>query len=113
MNYIIVGLLASFIPINIIGINNNVKLRHLVLYTPIGLAIFNLLYLSIITKFTDNYWFIGFLASIFISSFGRFIMRIPQDILEMQNPNMFHLYALIIWSLYYGIIGKFIISKCD
>ncbi len=114
---LIIGLLASFVPIYMTSykfINNctknGINYPQLVRNTPIIFAILNIILIPLFNYFNINNWFIiGAIFSIIYSSMGRFISGIPTKVFELENPNYFHLYALIIWTLFYGFFIQYII----
>ncbi len=55
-----------------------------------------------------NFFLIGVIFAIYYSSIGRFYANIPTRVFELENPNMFHVYAVIIWGLFFGFIVRFL-----
>ncbi len=51
--------------------------------------------------------FTGVILGIVYSSIGRFIGRVPQTVFEM-NPNLFQVYAVILWPIVYLFIDYLI-----
>lgn len=113
---LVLGLIASFVPIIMIGYqierDDSIEFDYInfVRNAPIFFAIFNLIYIYIIDNYTniDNYFIIGAIAGLIISSFGRFIMDIPTKVFKLPDPNMFHIYGMVTWSLFYGVIFKYL-----
>ena len=113
---IIIGLLASFVPLYLISIEfknncnkNNINFPQLVRSIPISFAIINIILIPFLNFLGIYNWFlIGAVLSIVYSSMGRFISKIPQKIFEMENENYFHIYAFFIWTLFYGFFIGYI-----
>jgi hypothetical protein len=113
---IIIGLLASLIPIIIISYSikkdneiNNQKYKNFdnlfFVQTIIFFVLFNSIFIPAIENSDYNeFYYKGLIAGLLISSFGRFVMNIPTIVLKMGNPNWFHVYAIITWSIFYEII---------
>ncbi len=114
---LVIGLLAAFVPIYLTSyeykdncIKNGINYLNIVRNTPIIFAILNIILIPLFNILgITNWYIIGALFSIIYSSMGRFISQIPQKVFEMNNPNYFHLYALIIWTLFYGIFIQYIV----
>jgi hypothetical protein len=117
--YLVIGLIASLVPILLVGSSAekdpsiDLNYYEFVRYTSMFFMIFNLIYLSLM-EYLDvkNYFLIGAIAALLISSYGRFVQEIPTKIFKLENPNMFHVYALLIWTPYYGIIGQSLEYMC-
>ena len=119
--YFIIGIIATFVPLNLIGAKMredptiSYKYINLVKYGPIMFGLFNVALFYVTHKLNiNNFWIIGVIASIFISSYGRFVQEIPTKVFKMKNPNMFHVQALLVWCLFYGIVAQFVLRhiKC-
>ena len=111
--FIIIGLIASLIPITLISreVNKsgvNFDIHQIIKYGPLFFVIFNVFYLSITNVILKNTLLnnvsVGVIAGIIISSYGRFIQNIPTKVFKMKDPNMFHIYAMIFWGVYYGVM---------
>jgi len=118
VTYFIIGIIASLVPLNLIGLAKekdpsiDINYYQMVRYAPIVFGIFNVIFLSIINKFFPklNYFIVGAMAAIIISSYGRFVQNIPTKVFKMKNPNMFHVNAVITWSLFYGIVVNYLLK---
>lgn len=111
---IIVGFLLSFVPIFLTSFKfdkmkkNDVNYKNIVRFAPFLFSFLHTIFMIIFEKYKIKNWYIiGATMSIIYSSIGRFLLDFPKKIFEMQNENMFHLYALIIWTIVYGLIGSF------
>ena len=63
----------------------------------------NVILLPLFSKLNiQNYYIIGAILSLLYSSTARYLGS-PQNLLKI-NPNTFQLKALVIWTLYYGLI---------
>ena len=115
--YFIIGIIASLVPIYLIGIakenDENIDLNYFqfVRWAPLFFGIFNIILLFIMNIIgLNNCWIIGIIAGTIISSVDRFIQKIPTKVFKMGNPNLFHIYAIIVWGLFYGLIVKNILT---
>lgn len=117
---IIVGLLAAYVPINAMGtyLNNNnctkngFSIVSTTRYTPLFFALLFPVVMSIIRRFGlhTNLYIVGFIFGIVISSIGRFIFKIPTRLFEMENPFMFHVYAIVVWTMFFLFMGRMVYS---
>ncbi len=109
---IIVGLIASFVPIYMMSyqfkdcVKNGYNYPQTVRMLPIMFIILNIILLPLLNKFFNikNYFIIGAIMSIIYSTIGR-LQGVPQKLFNM-NPNLFQLSALVIWTLFYGLVIK-------
>lgn len=114
------GIIASFVPIIATSTKytdrsqkGGIRYIDIVRWSPILLAAINIIGMKIFRKAgIYNLFTIGAILSVVISGFGRFIVNIPTKIFEMKNPNLFHVYALFTWTIFYGIIGTFFYNLC-
>ena len=114
--YFVIGLIASFIRIVLIGqyleknpdLQKELNYYQFVRYSPIFFGIFNIVFLFIMNNYFPKVgmWYGGILAGLLISSYGRFVQKIPTKIFKMDNPNMFHVWAAVIWCLFYGLFAQ-------
>ncbi len=108
------GLILAYVPIISMSyyfdketVKNEFSYTNMIRSVPIIFLILNILSMAIFrTLNINNMFIIGIIMSIIYSSIGRFMFNIPTRVFDMNNPNMFHIYALITWSLVYGIIGN-------
>lgn len=115
---IIIGLLASFVPMVLLSNAFNKKGTHIIgkhnmfgnfIYLPIMFAVINIIMLPILSYFNiKNYFLIGAILSVIYSSIGRFT-GIPQQVFN-TDPNMFQFNAVALWALYYGIVIRWLIK---
>lgn len=114
---IVIGIISSFVPIILLsyafGKNNgcnilNFKYPQMVRMLLIMFIIINVLAFPLFKKLNiKNYFIIGAILSVIYSSIGRF-SGVPQQLLKM-NPNKFQFNALILWTLFYGLIIKYLV----
>ncbi len=117
VKYFVYGLLATYVPLNLMGTHfhqanvftkNNFPFINIIRYTPIIFGIINVIVFSILHWIgIKNFFLIGAIFSLIYSSMGRWISEVPQRVFEM-DPNQFQLQALIVWVLFYGIFIQFI-----
>ncbi len=117
-NYIIkdfiFGMLAAYVPIMAISSTfkdkmdkNGINYASFVRWTPFMFGIINAVFMALFRSLgIHNFIVIGAIFSIIYSGIGRFYAKIPTLLFEMKDPNMFHLYALVTWTLFYGIFGS-------
>lgn len=107
--YLIVGLLSSVLPLIIVYcyLHNDSKYFDSIKYYPILYALFNMVLLYSIEQFYPdmNMFVVGALAGVLLTSYDRFVTRIPAMI-GMKDPSLYHLYMIPVWSLWYGIVVK-------
>jgi len=110
----IFGALAGYVPITLMSFQYNkgalvknghsyIKMARTVAWM---FAFANILIMALMRVLgIKNLFVIGFISAMIFSSYGRFIANVPRDIFEMKNENWFHVYAAIIWTLFYGVGG--------
>ncbi len=111
---ITIGLIASFVPIVLMSFafekNNGCSISdknypQMIRSLIIMFVVLNVVLLPLLSKLNiKNYYIIGAILSVVYSSTGRF-SGIPQKIFKI-DPNMFQLNALVLWTLYYGLLIK-------
>jgi len=111
---ITIGLIASFVPIVLMSFafekNDGCSISdknypQIVRTMLIMFVVLNVILLPLLSKFKiKNYFIIGAILSVVYSTTGRF-SGIPQKIFKI-DPNMFQLNALVLWTLYYGLVVK-------
>lgn len=122
---VIVGLLASFVPIYAMNpyftdqncMKNGISYLNIVRIMPIFFAIITPILMMIfrylgLNKNTWSWLVIGFIYAMVISSIGRFMVGIPTKVMEMENPNMFHIFAIITWVLFFSLLAKNVYGIC-
>lgn len=107
--YFIVGLLSSIIPIFIIYlfIRENAGAEFdTIKYYPILYALFTMVLLyAIEVIYPDmNMFVVGALAGLFLTSFDRFVTKVPT--LIGVTPATYQLSMIVVWSLWYGFVIK-------
>lgn len=109
----VAGLIASFVPLTAMSFKfdnrdctkNGFSFTNAVRTIPIFFGIINVIVFYLLRLLgIRNFFLIGFIFAIIYSSFGRFVSGVPTKVFDMENPNYFHLYAIITWGLFYGII---------
>jgi len=116
--YTISGIIASLIPINLIGssIDNIDDFRPTIKYTPLMFASINVVIYLVTYSFNidmtkyENHFILGVIMGLIILSIGRFIFDIPIKVFKMKNPNYFHIGGMVTWGLYYGFINQYILK---
>ena len=121
--YFVIGLIASLVPLKLIAhqletdpsVQKEINYYQFVKFSPLLFGIFNVIFLYIMNEYFPevNLWATGVIAGLLISSYGRFVQKLPTKVFKMTNPNIFHLYATIVWSIFYGFIAKNILNTCD
>jgi len=117
----IVGLLAGYVPIHAMGSHlgkkcekNGFSFNTMARFTPLMLAVLFPIIMGILRylspKWSKNYWVLGLIFALIISSIGRFGFDIPRKVFEMENPNWFHVYAIVTWELFFHIIARLVYS---
>ena len=114
---IIVGLLAGYVPINAMGSQmgkecekNGFSFVSAARFTPLMFAVLFPVVMAILRYYgiSKNYWILGLVFAVIVSSIGRFIMDIPRKVFEMKNPNWFHVYAIVAWELFFNTIARLV-----
>ena len=126
---VLIGTLASLVPIVVLGLPfykaEQARKRgeqpdcaprgsypKMVWSLPLGFALTNLALLPLLYKLgVRNYFAIGAILSVLYSSFGRFVAKVPQEVL-CTNPTSFQISALVLWALVYGLIGYLMEASC-
>ena len=115
----LMGMLMAYVPIWILSyyFHNksqiaDINYSEFIISTPLIFGLINIIFLPIFRSLEiNNFYLIGAIMSIVYSGIGRFYLNITDKVFQMNNPNMFHLYALVIWTVVYGIIGNIIYKK--
>lgn len=113
INYILIGILSSFVPIILISYKQGKLVENW--YKIITMfVLLNIIFMPLLNMLNiNNMYVIGAILSIIYSSIGRFIFKVPTNIFKMEDPNYFHLYALLIWIPYYGLVINGIITRIN
>jgi len=108
---IIIGLVASFVPLMLMSFTfdknktcyiDGFNYLKIVKQMPIMFVIINIILLPLLSKLNiKNYYIIGAILSVVYSSIGRY-NQIPQNLFKM-DPNIFQLKAVVLWTLFYGL----------
>jgi len=60
----------------------------------------------LLKKRIKNLFVLGAVAGLIYSLIGRFLLNLPSRLFKMRNPNHVHIYAMVMYSLIYGILIK-------
>lgn len=121
---IIVGLLAAYVPINVVGgylekqrlcKKNGFSVFETIRTTPIFFAVLfpilmELLRRLISYRIRENLFIVAFIFALVISSIGRFVTKTPSKLLEMKTPWMFHVYAIVVWQIFFQTLARIVYS---
>lgn len=112
---VIVGLISGYVPIYATashfeescvkdGVSyTDIARYNIFMFIPVTIIVMNILRL---TGQSNNYLLAGFIFAMTYSSIGRFIGDYTSKVFEMDNPNMFHVYAIVSWELFYNIVAR-------
>lgn len=111
----IVGALAGYVPIYAMAphfkkncVKNGVKYTNVARYMFLIFIPLTIGVMFVLRKLNleNNFILMGIIFALLISSFGRFVGKVPTKVFGMKNPNMFHVYALIGWSIFYNTVDR-------
>lgn len=71
----------------------------------VALAYYIANYISYRTK---RYLLVGSVLGLILSLIGRFILHLPRDLFKMENENVVHLVAPILYGLYFNFVVKYL-----
>ena len=116
----LLGYLSSAVPLHVlstaqvVNIKSNRSIANFdyigaIQHSPILFAIANVVIMLIVDEvyrannYNTSHKFIlaGIIAGVVYSVLGGFYMKIPEKVLNMDNPIMFNVYALFTWVLVY------------
>ena len=111
-----IGALSGLVPITLMSfffnniIKNNYPYTTVVQLSPIIMGIIHtLVFTFLVEPFNlQNFFMIGMIFAAIYSSYGRFVGEVPQKVFELEDPNYFHLYAIVIWGLFYYVIVQYL-----
>jgi hypothetical protein len=123
---LLLGYATSIVPTNVISnayhknLSNGENVTDLTKFDYIGalrnipliFAVINVIvmflidYLYVSYRWNPNTRFVvaGIIITLIYSNFGRYIVDIPPSVLKITDPNMFTLYALILWIIVYFLV---------
>lgn len=114
----LIGSVASSVPIYILTTNffnkqltvEEFDYPSMIINLPLKFGFINMIAFMLINKINpdwiNNPIIIGSIMSIVYSLFGKCVNEIPKNLLKMENPNLFHLYAICIWIVVYMFLLK-------
>ena len=124
---VILGLLGGYVPILAMGkhfkkagtcFKNGVSFFNVAQFNPFIFAILFPILMTILRYFnisnntsnniSNNYILMGIIFGVVISSIGRFIYEVPIRVFDMKNPNIFHIYGIITWTLFFNTMGRLV-----
>lgn len=113
-----IGTTLSSVPIFVLTkyyFENNLTLKNYdyksaVIYMPIQMGFINMILFLIMRNFlpntTNNPLFIGTIFSIILSMLSSPISFniIPNEVIKMNNSNLFHIYSIVVFTIIYFIL---------
>jgi hypothetical protein len=86
--------------------------HSMIMYVPFVYGIVNVIIFYLFNQFFPdyaNYYFVGIAMALFYSGIGR--LSGHAEMYGLSNPNLLHVYAIIMYVILYGIIFNWLDSK--
>lgn len=121
----LMGTALSSVPIYVLTkyyFQNNLTAKDfdfssVVMCLPFKIGVINVIMIyavkQIIPEFKNNPVVLGIIMSIILSMLTKTFNEIPEKVIKMDNPNMYHIYSMIIFIVCYYVIvqAKLFIAK--